>query len=107
MTISPKRVAKEIPDAPPPAFMAKDSTDNVVLPATAKEERKTKRLEIIELALKRVLLILGLSLFCAFILAFFSRNYDIFNSTAFIILQASLFSVLTLLIGVVAGTSID
>ena len=72
-----------------------------------KEARKDKRLDIAHEALRLTFGLLAVVLLLAFCVSFFCNSCDIFNSFTLTSTLAGLFSVLTLILGFVAGTSID
>ncbi len=81
---------------------------SITLPKSKdKEARQNKRLEIVHEALRGTFLLFSLVLLLSFLTACLFGSLDIFSSVTLSIIISGLFGVLTLLVGVVAGTSID
>ena len=70
-------------------------------------ERKLFRLKIGREALQYVFAIIGLSLFLSFFVFVLFGYEKIFETPVMTVILSGLFSVLTLILGFVAGTSID
>ena len=95
-------------DADADAGMGVEVGKDVVLPKSKdKEARQNKRLEMVHEALRGTFLLFSLVLLLSFLTACLFGNLDIFSSVTLSIIISGLFGVLTLLVGVVAGTSID